>query len=189
MAAVHELIFGAGSPLTEMLTEWFLYITEGNGNAGNTVEHLQGMHLASADPTMACRLTWFIEKRRQQFLLSCLTADDDDDEGIDYRALDFHDVHQSIKDDNFHFKACAFLLGRLPGGRKEDEKHSTASTDLDDDAREDRRWWEAERKRGAEPPSGGLQQEPERQVADLHRPREIGPDPKHVPPLAPQQGM
>jgi hypothetical protein len=29
MAAVHELLFGADAPLTEMLTEWFLYITGG----------------------------------------------------------------------------------------------------------------------------------------------------------------
>ena len=125
MAAVHELICGGGSQLTEMLTEWFLYTTGGNGNAGSTVGHLQGM--ASADPTMTCRLAWFIEKRRQQFLLSCLTADDE--EGIDYRALDFHDVRQSIKDDNFHFKAYAFRLDRLPGGRRKEDKKHTASTD------------------------------------------------------------
>ena len=75
MAAVHELIFGADTPLTEMLSEWFIYITGGNGNAGNTVGHLQSM--AAADPTIACRLACFIEKRRQQFLLSCLTADDE----------------------------------------------------------------------------------------------------------------
>ena len=63
MAGVHELIFGAASPLAEMLSDWFLYITGGNGNGGNTVGQLQSM--AAADPTMACRLAWFIEKRRQ----------------------------------------------------------------------------------------------------------------------------
>ena len=181
-AAVHELIFGAGSPLTEMLVTWFLYLTGGNGNAGNTVGHLQGM--ASADPTMACRLAWFIEKRRQQFLLSCLTANDN--EWIDYRALDFHGVGQSIKDDNFHFKACAFLLDRLPGGGGRRTRNTlptpTKTTTPGKIA--------AGGKRGAEPPSGGLQQEPERQVADIHRPREIGADHEHVvPPLAPQRGL
>ena len=111
MAAVHELLFGADSPLTEMLTEWFLYITGGNGNAGNTVGQLQSK--VTADPTMACRLAWLIEKRRQQFLLSCLTADDEG--GIDHRALDFHDVRQHIKDNDFQFEACDFLLEKLPG--------------------------------------------------------------------------
>jgi hypothetical protein len=61
MAAVHELVFGAGTPLTEMLSKWFIYITGGNGNAGNTVGHLQSM--AAADLTIACRLAWFIKKR------------------------------------------------------------------------------------------------------------------------------
>ena len=105
-----------------MLSEWFLYITGGNGNAGNTVGQLQNM--ASADPTIACRLAWFIEKRRQQFLLSCLTAEDEG--GIDHRALDFHDVRQRIRDNNFQFEACDFLLERLPGGRR--TKNATPAT-------------------------------------------------------------
>ena len=112
MAAVQELLFGADAPLTEMLSEWFLYITGGNGNAGNTVGQLQSM--TAADPTMACLLAWFIEKRRQQFLLSCLTAEDEG--GIDHRALDFHEVRQHIRDNDFQFEACDFLLERLPGG-------------------------------------------------------------------------
>ena len=66
MSGVLELLFGANSPLTHMLDEWSRFLTRAVGSTLATL-----CQLAHADPSAACRLGWFIEKRMQQYLVLC----------------------------------------------------------------------------------------------------------------------
>ncbi|KAI2490967.1 hypothetical protein MHU86_23599 [Fragilaria crotonensis] len=74
MSGVLELLFGANSPLTHMLDEWSRFLTRAVGSTLATLRQL-----AHADPSAACRLGWFIEKRMQQYLVLCAGVEHEDE--------------------------------------------------------------------------------------------------------------
>ncbi|KAI2489508.1 hypothetical protein MHU86_25085 [Fragilaria crotonensis] len=74
--------------------------------------------LAHADPSAACRLGWFIEKRMQQYLVLCAGVEHEDE--INPALLEFRSTRQQLEDGAFVFPACDFLKERL--GRGVDQK-------------------------------------------------------------------
>ena len=113
MSGVLELLFGANSPLTHMLDEWSRFLTRAVGSTLATLRQL-----AHADPSAACRLGWFIEKRMQQYLVLCAGVEHEDE--INPALLEFRSTRQQLEDGAFVFPACDFLKERL--GRGVDQK-------------------------------------------------------------------
>lgn len=108
MAGVAELQFGAQSQLTHMLDRWNRFLTR---TVGSTLAMLR--QLAHEDPSAACRLGWFINKRMQQYLVLCAGVDHEDK--INLSVLEFRATRQQLEDGAFVFPACNFLkecLGR-----------------------------------------------------------------------------
>ncbi|KAI2497773.1 hypothetical protein MHU86_16715 [Fragilaria crotonensis] len=112
MSGVLELLFGANSR-SHMLDEWSRFLTRAVGSTLATLRQL-----AHADPSAACRLGWFIEKRMQQYLVLCAGVEHEDE--INPALLEFRSTRQQLEDGAFVFPACDFLKERL--GRGVDQK-------------------------------------------------------------------
>jgi hypothetical protein len=113
MAGITEILFGARSPLTDMLNEWGHFLTRAVGSTLATLRHF-----AHTDGTAACRLGWFIDRRMQQYLVLCAGANHEKE--INPSLLDFRAVRQQLEDGAFVFPACNFLRDKL--GREAEQK-------------------------------------------------------------------
>jgi hypothetical protein len=112
MAGITEILFGARSPLTDMLYEWGYFLTRAVGSTLATLRQL-----AHTDGTAACRLGWFIDRRLQQYLVLC--AGVNHEEEINPSLLDFIAVRQQLEDGAFVFPACDFLRDKLGRGAEQ----------------------------------------------------------------------
>jgi hypothetical protein len=108
IAGITEILFGAQSPLTDMLYDWGHFLTRAVGSTNLRQEP------AHTDGTAACRLGWFIDRRMQQYLVLC--AGVDHEEEINPLLLDFPAVRQQLEDGAFVFPACDFLRDKLGRG-------------------------------------------------------------------------
>jgi hypothetical protein len=64
MAGVTELLFGFNARLTVILDNWHQFLTRAPGTTNLTL-----CQLAQADPSAACQIGWFIDRRMLQFLV------------------------------------------------------------------------------------------------------------------------
>jgi hypothetical protein len=109
MAGITEILFGAQSPLTDMLYKWGHFLTRAVGSTLATLRQL-----AHTDGTAACRLGWFIDRQMQQYLVLC--AGVDHEEEINPLLLDFRAVRQQLKDGALVFPTYDFLSDKLGRG-------------------------------------------------------------------------
>ena len=122
MAGAAELLFGPGSPLTQMLDKWHPFLTRAVGSTQATLRQL-----AHEDSSVACRLGWFIEKRMQQYLVLCAGVEHKDD--INPNLLDFRSTREQLEDGAFVFPACDFLKDRMAiGGNSAKAEAPAAAT-------------------------------------------------------------
>jgi hypothetical protein len=96
MAGVTELLFGFNANLTVMLDNWNHFLTRAPGTTIPTLRQL-----AQADPSAACQLGWFIDRRMQQFLVLCASGRHED--VINSTLLDFSATRQQLEDGAFTF--------------------------------------------------------------------------------------
>jgi hypothetical protein len=103
MAGVTELLFGFNARLTVMLDNWHQFLTRASGTTILTLRQL-----AQADPSAACQLGWFIDRRMQQFLVLCTSGRRED-----VTLLDFGVTSQQLEDGAFEYKLSEFYAIEL----------------------------------------------------------------------------
>jgi hypothetical protein len=96
-----ELLFGFNARLTVMLDNWHQFLTRAPGTTIPTL-----CQLVQADPSAACQLGWFIDRRMQQFLVLCSSGRHKD--VIYSTLLDFGATRQQLKDGAFEFKLSEY---------------------------------------------------------------------------------
>ena len=106
MAGVTELLFGFNARLTVMLDNWHQFLTRAPGSTIPTLRQL-----AQAEPSAACQLGWFIDRRMQQFLVLCASGRHDD--VINSTLLDFGTTRQQLEDGAFEYKLSEYLRDRV----------------------------------------------------------------------------
>jgi hypothetical protein len=106
MAGVTELLFGFNARLTVMLDNWHQFLTRAPGTTIPTL-----CQLAQADPSAACQLGWFIDRRMQQFLVLCASGRHED--VINSTLLDFGPTRQQLEDGAFEYKLSEFLCDKV----------------------------------------------------------------------------
>jgi hypothetical protein len=164
MAGVTELLFGFNARLTVMLDNWHQFLTRAPGTTIPTLRQL-----AQADPSAACRLGWFIDRRMQQFLVLCASGRHED--VINLMLLDFGPTRQQLEDGAFEYKLSEFLREKssTTRGRRTDSRGG-CSGDSDSLA------YCKNSGRSDQPPEGSIRDAPNRQVAGFHRSRGLGAD-------------
>ncbi len=118
MAGVTELLFGFIARLTAMLDNWHQFLTRAPGTTIPTLRQL-----AQTDPSAACQLGWFIDRRMQQFLVLCASGRHED--VINLTLLDFGMTRLQLKDGAFEYKLSEFLCNRI--GRHGSEAQTAAA--------------------------------------------------------------
>jgi hypothetical protein len=108
-AGVTGLVFGTASPITSMLRGWVRFLTK---SGGSQVSNLR--QLAFTDASAPSRVGWFIERRLQQFLTACASADHAD--LVDLELFDFSQARQQLRDGAFVYPLCPFLKAKLNPG-------------------------------------------------------------------------
>ncbi len=106
MAGVTELLCGINARLTVMLDNWHQFLTRASGTTIPTL-----FQLAQADPSAACQLSWFIDRRMQQFVVLCASGRHEDI--INSTLLDFGATHQQLEDGAFEYKLSEFLCNKV----------------------------------------------------------------------------
>jgi hypothetical protein len=106
MAGMTELLFGFNAQLTLMLDNWHQFLTRAPGTSIPTLRQL-----AQADPSAACQLGWFIDRRMQQFLVLCASRRHED--VINSTLLDFGPTCQQLEDGAFEYKLSEFLRDKV----------------------------------------------------------------------------
>jgi hypothetical protein len=106
MTGVTEHLFGFNARLTVMLDNWYQFLTR---VPGTTIPTLR--QLAKADPSAACQLGSFIDRRMQQFLVLCASGRHQD--VINSTLLDFGTIHQQFEDGAFEYKLSEFLRDKV----------------------------------------------------------------------------
>jgi hypothetical protein len=107
MDGVTELLFGFNARLTVMLDNWHQFLTRAPGTTIPTLRQL-----AQADPSAACQLGWFIDRRMQQFLVLCASGRHED--VINSTLLDFGPTRQQqLKDGAFEYKLSKFYVTKF----------------------------------------------------------------------------
>ena len=102
MTGVTEHLFGFNARLTVILDNWHQFLTRAPGMTIPTLRQL-----AQADPSAACQLGWFIDRRMHQFLVLCASGRHED--VINSTLLDFGPTRQQLKDGAFEYKLSEFL--------------------------------------------------------------------------------
>jgi hypothetical protein len=106
MAGVIELLFGFNARLTVILDNWHQFLTRAPGTTIPTLRQL-----AQADPSAACQLGWFIDRRMQQFLVLCASGRHED--VINSTLLDFGPTRQQLEDGAFEYRLSEFLRDKV----------------------------------------------------------------------------